>query len=71
MRTLLILIAVIIVVLTVKRLFSAPRPEKNLQTHSGKMLQCAHCGMYVPETEALSHRGRDYCSAAHRDADQD
>lgn len=71
MRTLLILIAVIIVVLTVKRLMAAPRPEKNLRTRSGKMVQCAHCGMYVPETEALSDRGHHYCSVAHRDADRD
>lgn len=71
MRTLLILIAVIIVVLTVKRLLAPPRPEKKLQTRSGKMVQCAHCGMYVPETEALGYRDRHYCSAAHRDAGQD
>lgn len=29
------------------------------------MLQCAHCGVFFPASEAVRANGRDYCSAAH------
>jgi uncharacterized protein len=29
------------------------------------MVQCAHCGIYIPEQEALVNGDRFYCSAAH------
>ncbi|HXE37080.1 MAG TPA: PP0621 family protein [Azonexus sp.] len=42
---------------------SAPRdpaPEK--------MVTCAHCGVHLPESDALLDGGRAYCNVAHRDA---
>lgn len=33
------------------------------------MVQCAHCGLHVPEKQAFRANGRTYCSAEHRDAD--
>ncbi|MEZ5658761.1 MAG: PP0621 family protein [Burkholderiaceae bacterium] len=32
------------------------------------MLQCAHCGIYFPASEAFRARGQAYCSPEHRDA---
>ncbi|MFO8156417.1 MAG: PP0621 family protein [Pseudomonadota bacterium] len=32
-------------------------------------VQCAHCGLYVPENRAFKANGHHYCSAEHRDAD--
>ncbi|MEX8517494.1 MAG: PP0621 family protein [Leptothrix sp. (in: b-proteobacteria)] len=33
------------------------------------MVSCCHCGMHLPEQEAVSDaEGRFYCCAAHRDA---
>ena len=32
------------------------------------MRQCAHCGVHLPASDALTSGGRDYCSEAHRDA---
>jgi uncharacterized protein len=29
-------------------------------------VQCAYCGVYVPEQEALASGGHFYCSDAHR-----
>ena len=71
LRTLLILIALAVVILAVKRLFSPGRPRANKQLRQGKMVQCAHCGIYLPEPEAISREGRFYCSQAHLDDDQD
>ncbi|GBE10757.1 hypothetical protein BMS3Bbin12_00293 [bacterium BMS3Bbin12] len=30
------------------------------------MVRCAHCGVYVPETESIGDEDRRYCSQAHR-----
>ena len=30
------------------------------------MVRCAHCGVYLPQTEALPGRGGVFCDAAHR-----
>jgi uncharacterized protein len=32
------------------------------------MRRCAHCGVYVPDSEATVAGDRHYCSEAHRDA---
>lgn len=36
--------------------------------HKGaeSMVCCAHCGVYIPASEAISHAGALYCSAQHR-----
>jgi uncharacterized protein len=44
-----------------------PRDERR-QVGSTDMVRCAHCGIHIPKNEALQRDGRDYCSAAHRDA---
>jgi hypothetical protein len=35
-----------------------------------RMVACRHCGVYVPESEAIAADGAHYCSAAHRDAER-
>lgn len=37
-----------------------PAPEK--------MVTCAHCGVHLPESDALLEGGRAYCNVAHRNA---
>lgn len=31
-----------------------------------KMVRCAHCGVYLPESDGLVAEGQVYCSEAHR-----
>lgn len=48
---------------------SAPRnAPPNPQAAAGEaMLRCAHCGIYVPESEALRNAvGAAFCSSEHR-----
>ena len=71
LRTLLILIALAVVFLAVKRLFPPARTPKKKQLKHGNMVQCAHCGIYLPEPEALTREGRTYCSQAHLEEDRD
>lgn len=30
------------------------------------MVECAHCGLHLPRSEAIEAAGRSYCSAEHR-----
>ena len=32
---------------------------------SESMVRCAHCGVHFPQSDAISHRGKHYCSQAH------
>jgi uncharacterized protein len=38
---------------------------------AGRMLACAHCGVYFPEQDAVRAGGHVYCSEAHRLAHRD
>jgi uncharacterized protein len=31
-----------------------------------RMVACAHCGVYLPESESLERDGRSFCSEEHR-----
>lgn len=46
---------------------AAPPPQARIAPGE-TMLRCAHCGVYLPESEALTRAGRSFCSAEHRDA---
>jgi len=37
---------------------------------SEPIVPCAHCGLFVPASDAVRDDGFDYCSPAHRDADR-
>ena len=34
--------------------------------HPQNMVRCAHCGLHLPENEAIQSRNAVYCSDAHR-----
>ncbi|MBA4242940.1 Apq12 family protein [Pseudomonas sp. KHPS1] len=43
-----------------------PRPSEDKHT-APPMVRCAHCGVHVPQSQALSQDQRWYCSQAHLD----
>jgi uncharacterized protein len=68
-RILLLLILVAIVILALRRLKRTPtRPSQGKRPTIGRMVQCAACGLYLPEQEAIFHQGNYYCSPSHRDS---
>ena len=71
MRFFIILIALAVIVMVVKRLWQKPRLKKDDRIAFNRMVQCAHCGTYTPEADATLHGGRYYCSQAHADARQE
>lgn len=71
MRLLLIFVALAVIVMVVKRLWLQPRRQDRQQGKlSGKMVQCKHCGVYLPEQEAIRSRDNWYCSSEHSRADR-
>jgi uncharacterized protein len=71
LRTLVILIAVALVVMAVRRLLRSSRTPSRRGQQAARMVQCERCGIYIPENEALSRGDRYYCSAAHLQDDTD
>ncbi|MFA5913479.1 MAG: PP0621 family protein [Burkholderiales bacterium] len=43
-----------------ERADSAPKPVPE------RMVSCAHCGLYLPQSEAIGEEGRYFCCAEHR-----
>lgn len=70
MRTLVILIVLALIVIIAKRLWQKPRPPARRSRENERMVQCANCGIYIPDQEALTRDGHYYCSQAHLDEDQ-
>lgn len=68
MRTLLIFIALALIVMIGRQLLRRPRRDTGTRSLNGRMVQCARCGIFVPEDEALERDGHHYCSREHRDA---
>jgi uncharacterized protein len=68
MRTLLIIIALVVIVMIIKRLWLQPRQAPKNRELTGKMVQCENCGIFFPAQEALEKDGHHYCSREHRDA---
>ncbi|MGA6098512.1 PP0621 family protein [Stutzerimonas marianensis] len=44
---------------------ASTRPGKRTEQASLKMVRCAHCGVHVPEEQALQSHDQWYCSQAH------
>lgn len=41
------------------------------QKNSEAMVQCAHCGVHLPESESIQSDGQFFCSQAHIHAPKD
>lgn len=46
---------------------AAPRPGKSAGTATSiEMVECAHCGIHCPGTDAIAGKHGVYCTAQHR-----
>lgn len=69
MRILFVIAAIVIVFMIARTLLK--RPKKTLQQdarkplEAEKMVRCDHCGLHVPEHEAILTDGHRYCSPEH------
>lgn len=68
-RLLIIALAVWLLVRVLKR-WLAPRPKavpKDKAQDNPDMVRCAHCGLHIPKSEALSRDELYFCSRQHLD----
>lgn len=42
----------------------APQPGRAADAHE-TMVQCAHCGVHLPQSEAIAYQGLHYCRRNH------
>jgi len=69
LRLLLLIVVVALVVAALRGWLHRARPRHGERAGAAvKMRCCAHCGVYVPEHEAVHAGGLSYCSEAHRRA---
>ena len=71
LRILLIALAVWIVILLIRnararKQASDQRPKKQVED----MVECAHCGVHLPENEAIQDGDKYFCSESHRQQSQ-
>jgi len=69
MRTLVIIFVLVLIVIIAKRLWQKPQAAARRKQKNERMVQCANCGIYIPEQEALQRDRHHYCSQAHLDED--
>lgn len=67
MARLLFLVAVVALVYLLLRSYRKNTPGQD-STVVDDMVRCAQCGVHLPKGESVQLDGRDFCSAAHRDA---
>jgi uncharacterized protein len=66
LRLLIILVVVWLVIQIIRRAFTPP--SRRARPAITKMVACAHCGVHVPESEAVWDGERSYCSQEHLNA---
>jgi uncharacterized protein len=70
MKTVIFLIAVVLLLWLLKRSFLRPRPPAAKPPDPAgdvkPMLACTQCGVHLPRDEALPGRGGVFCGEAHR-----
>jgi uncharacterized protein len=74
MKYLFLLLAVLVVIWAIKRSRVGHTAEAKKNTPPAapsNMVTCAHCGIHLPQEEAVSGEKGVYCSTEHRSAAQD
>jgi uncharacterized protein len=74
MKYLFLLLVVLLVIWAIKRGKAAKQdkpPSTPKASTPSEMVTCAHCGIHLPQEEAVSGQKGLYCSTEHRSAAQD
>jgi uncharacterized protein len=69
-RVLIYLLGIALVVWILIRLARGSGSKKKPLAQMDDMVQCAHCGTFLPRHEATQDGDRYYCSTGHRDQDR-
>jgi uncharacterized protein len=70
LRIIIILIGLWLVLQIIKRARTARQNPSPDAPPIAKMVSCNHCGVHVPESEAITDGDKRYCCEEHRKADK-
>ena len=68
-RILLLGIVIALAIMLYRKIKRAQQSKASSTGVTPAMRKCAHCGVHVPQAEALAHDNRWYCSRAHLEQD--
>ena len=68
LRIIIILFGLWLVLQIIKRALASHQKPPAGKPSVAHMIVCAHCGVHVPESEAIRDDGKLYCSEEHRKA---
>lgn len=68
LRYLLLILAIAGAVWIIRHLRRARPPESTPPVTGERMVRCAHCGVHLPESEALRRNDQYFCSRRHLEA---
>ena len=66
LHLMLLMFAAIAIVLLLWRSFSSPEPD-DAKAVTQHMRQCHHCGLHIPESEAVQRHDHFFCCDEHAD----
>ena len=69
MRLIVLIVLVVLAVWLIRRALRGPVKKTDIQNRAeakgGELVQCAHCGLLLPRSEARPNQGMLYCSEEH------
>jgi uncharacterized protein len=65
LRLIIILIGLWLVLTIIKRAVASLKKPPPNKVAVAKMVACAHCGLHIPESEAVQDGDRHYCCEEH------
>jgi uncharacterized protein len=65
-KLLVLLIAAAVIYFVIRGMIRRGGTRRQAPPPAERMVACGHCGVNLPQSEALESRGRFYCSEEHR-----
>jgi len=65
LRIIIILVGLWLVLQIIKRALGTRKNHASRQPAIASMVACVHCGLHLPESEAIQKDGKHYCSEEH------
>jgi uncharacterized protein len=64
-RLIVLIVLVVLAVWLIRRALRRPQQKNKPVAKQGELVQCAHCGVHLPRSEARQTEGVLYCSEEH------
>lgn len=62
MKNIILLIIIFLIIILLKKLFTKPKNTP----YTTELVECAHCGLYLPKNKAIKSKNKYFCSKQHQ-----